>query len=277
MNMDFNLKKDLVFFDLEATGLNIMRDRIIQIAAIKYFADGKEPAELEMLINPGIPISLEAMQVHGITPKDVANKPTFAQVAREIYDFFGDADLAGYNSNRFDIPMLMEELDRAGFEFDIEKRRLIDAQRIFYKMEPRTLRAALKFYCGKAMENAHDAMADVRATIDVFQGQLKRYEEEDYVDENGQVTEKPIRNDMQAIHDFISSDQMIDVTQRLKYNGQGEIVFNFGKYVGQPVAETLVNDRQYFNWILNKDFSVQVKRKVKQLVDEYEKKQRNQG
>jgi DNA polymerase-3 subunit epsilon len=275
--MDFNLKKDLVFFDLEATGLNVMRDRIIQIAAIKYYADGREPAELEMLINPGIPISLEAMAVHGITPKDVANKPTFAQVAKEIFDFFGDADLSGYNSNRFDIPMLMEELDRAGFEFDIEKRRLIDVQRIFYRMEPRTLRAALKFYCGKEIENAHDAMADVKATIDVFQGQLKRYEGEDYVDEDGNVTEKPIRNDMQAIHDFISNDQMIDVTQRLKYNGQGEIVFNFGKYVGQPVAETLVNDRQYFNWILNKDFSAQVKRKVKQLVDEYEKKQRNQG
>ena len=161
--MDFKLERDLIFFDLEATGLNVIRDRIIQIAMIKFFKDGREPEELSMLINPGIPISEEAMQVHGITPKDVANKPVFQQVADKIYEFIGNADLAGYNSNRFDIPMLMEEFARIGMEFDISRRRTIDVQRIFYKMEPRTLKAALKFYCEEDMEDAHDALADVKS------------------------------------------------------------------------------------------------------------------
>ncbi|MBK7408421.1 MAG: 3'-5' exonuclease [Saprospirales bacterium] len=258
--MDFNLTRDLCFFDIESTGLNVIRDRILQIAIIKYFANGKEPEELSMLINPGIPISEEAMQVHGITPKDVANKPTFPQVAQKIYDFIGNADVAGYNSNRFDVPMLTEEFARAGLDFDVEKRRMIDVQRIFYKMEPRNLRAAVRFYCDKEMENAHDALADVHATIDVFKGQLKRYDSVDYEDDDGKVTPNPIRNDMQAIFEFTKDENMIDITQRLRLSPEGEVVFNFGKYVGRPVAKTLVEDKQYYHWILNKEFSVQVKK-----------------
>lgn len=142
-------EKGPCIFDLEATGLHVIRDRIVQIALVKYFADGREPEERCMLVNPGIPISAEAMAVHGITPDDVRNKPTFDQIAKEVFDFIGDADLAGYNSNRFDIPFLMEEFDRAGFDFQIDHRRLIDVQRIFYKMEPRTLKAAVKFYCNR--------------------------------------------------------------------------------------------------------------------------------
>lgn len=276
--MAFNLTRDLCFFDVEATGLSVIRDRIIQIAIVKFFAKpDKEPQELSMLINPGIPISEEAMRVHGITPKDVANKPTFPQVAQKIYDFIGKADLAGYNSNRFDIPMLMEEFDRAGLDFDIENRRIIDVQRIFYKMEPRNLRAALRFYCDRDLENAHDAMADVRATIDVFEGQLKRYEGLDYEDDDGKVFPNPIRNDMQAIYEFTNDERTLDVTQRLRMTPEGQVVFNFGKYIGRPVGETLSQDKQYYHWILQKEFSVQVKKLVKKLVEEYEQQQRDKN
>ena len=270
--MKFNLKRDLVFFDVEATGLNIMRDRIVQIALIKYSPNSEEPQELSMLINPGIPISEDAMKVHGITPADLKNKPTFGQVAQKLYDFIGDADLGGYNSNRFDIPMLTEEFARNGFDFDIEKRKLIDVQRLFYKMEPRTLKAAHKFYVGEEFKNAHDALADVKATVDVLKGQLKMYENTDFENRDGEIIKTPVKNDMDALHEFTNDLSIVDVTQRLKYNSDGVIVFNFGKYIGQPAAEVLSKDKQYYNWILNKEFSFQVKKIVKKLVKEYENK-----
>lgn len=267
--MQFNLKKDIVFFDVESTGLNIIKDRILQIALIKYKPNDPEPEEIKMLINPGIPISEEAMNVHGIRPEDVANKPTFPQVAKQLFDFIGDADLGGYNSIRFDIPMLMEEFDRAGFEFELDNRNLIDMQRLFYKMEPRTLSAALKFYCGKKIENAHDALADVKATVDVLKGQLKMYEGVDYEDNDGLVTKAPVVNDMAALHNFTNDLKILDVTQRLKYNPKGEIIFNFGKYANQKVIDVITKDRNYYHWIMEKDFSVQVKRILKKLMDEY--------
>lgn len=272
--MKFNLTRDLCFFDVEATGLNVIRDRIIQIAIIKFFADGREQEELSMLINPGIPISAEAMSIHGITPKDVARKPVFQQVAQQLYDFIGDADLAGYNSNRFDVPMLMEEFARVGIEFDVERRRTIDVQRVFYKMEPRTLQAALKFYCEKDLDNAHDAMADVRATVEVFLGQLERYKDVNYIDPDGNITERPVREDVQMLHEFTNDTRFLDATQRMKYDVDGTPVFAFGKYIGKPVAATLSQDKQYYNWILNKEFSSQVKQLVKKLVKEYEKEQK---
>ncbi|KAA3624342.1 MAG: 3'-5' exonuclease [Bacteroidetes bacterium] len=272
--MDINLKRDLCFFDLESTGLNVVRDRIIQIAIIKFKAKGGEPEEMTMLINPGIPISEEAMSVHGITPKDLSNKPTFQQVGQKIRDFIGDADLAGYNSNRFDVPLLMEEFSRVGIEFDLLNRRTIDVQRIFYKMEPRTLRAALKFYTGQQMENAHDALADVQATIDVFKGQLEKYKGVDFVDDDGNVSKIPVRPDIQSLHDFTNDMRFLDATQKLKMDHNGVPVFNFGKYVGKPVAETLVKDRQYYGWIMAKEFSSQMKQIVKKLVKDYEKKQK---
>lgn len=270
--MDFNLKNDLVFFDLESTGLNIMRDRIIQFAGIKYFADGSEPEELEMLVNPGIPIGLSAMEVHGIKPQDVARKPTFDQVAKQIFDFFGKADLGGYNISRFDVPMLMEEFARAGINFDVGKRKFVDVQRIFYKMEPRNLRAALRFYCGKEMENAHDAMADVRATVDVLKGQIDKYSDVDHIDDDGNVTETPVRNDMEVLHDFTQDTDTIDVTKRLKRNDQGEVVFNFGKYAGETLESAFKKEPNYAHWILNKEFSVQVKNIVRNTLKEMKKK-----
>ena len=265
--MELNLERDLCFFDLEATGLNVIRDRIVQIAIIKLFANGRESEKLEMMINPGIPISEEAMEITGITPDVVRNKPTFIQVAPEIFDFIGNADIAGYNSNRFDIPMLLEEFNRAGIDFLLESRRTIDVQRIFNRMEPRNLRAAYRFYCNKELENAHDALEDVRATVDILIGQLRRYEGQDLVNDDG-VLKNPVVNDMQSLHDFTNDQRMLDVTQKLKYNKKGEIIFNFGRYLGRPVIQTLKEDKDYYHWILKKEFSVQVKNIVKRLVAE---------
>lgn len=266
----FNLENDIVFFDIESTGLNILKDRILQIALIKYFKDGSPSQEMEMLINPTVPISIESMDIHGITPDMLKNKPVFAQVAQRIFDFIGDADLAGYNSDRFDIPMLMEEMARVGIELDPNTRRCIDVQKIFYKMEPRTLKAALKLYCGKELVDAHDALSDVRATVDVLKGQIQRYDGVDHVDGDGFVTKAPIKNDMEAIYEFTHDNRILDATKRLKYNHQGVVVFNFGKYNGQPAAELLSRDKQYYNWILEKDFSSQLKQIVKKLVKDYE-------
>jgi DNA polymerase-3 subunit epsilon len=261
--MQLELTRDLVFFDIESTGLNVVNDRIVQIALIKYPKGGGEPLELEMLINPGIPISAEAMAVHGITPQDVARKPVFAQVAQELYDFIGSADLAGYNSNRFDVPMLLEEFARVGLEFDITSRRLIDVQRIFYKMEPRTLSAALKYYCQQEMTDAHDALADVRATVEVLAGQLAMYADTDYEDGDGNLVEKPIRPDVKALHDFTNDLRYADATQKLRYEEGGKIVFNFGKYNGKTIAEVNKIEPNYCQWILNKEFSSQVKQIVR--------------
>ncbi len=269
--MNLHLERNLIFFDIESTGLNVIRDRIIQLAMIRYHKDGSAPIEKSYLINPGIPISPEAMAVHGITPADVANKPTFRQLAREIFDFIGDADLAGYNSNRFDIPVLMEEFARVGLDFDVDHRRTIDVQRIFYKMEPRTLSAAYQFYCQKNMENAHDALEDVRATIEVLDGQLRKYEGKDFIPDEGEIIASPIQRDVKALDAFTNDLQMVDATQRLKYDQHGTIIFNFGKYIGKPAAEILVKDQQYYHWILEKEFSFQVKKIIKRLVEDYKK------
>lgn len=272
--MEFNLDRDIVFFDLEATGLSVVKDRIVQIALIKYPKKGGGPIEKSMLINPGVPISEEAMSVHGITPKMVSNKPTFQQVAQELYDFIGNADLGGYNSNRYDVPMLMEEFARVGMELDISKRRLIDVQRIFYKMEPRTLSAALKFYCGKELIGAHDALADVRATVDVLKGQLDKYKGVDLVDGDGNVTPEPVRNDMKAIHDFVNDLRYLEPTQKMKLNDEGVAVFCFGKYNNAPVGETLAKNPNYYNWIMKMEFSSQVKQLAKKYLKEYKEQNR---
>lgn len=268
--MEFNLDRDIVFFDIEATGLNVITDRIVQIALIKYLKDGGQPEELELLINPKMPISPEAQAVHGFSNEQLADKPTFFQVAREIYKFIGDADLAGYNSDRFDIPMLVEELYRCGYDLELETRRTIDVQKIFYRMEPRTLKAALQFYCGKELEGAHDALADVRATVDVFKGQIRKYEGVDHYDGDGFKTEAPIKNDMESISKFTRNDNVIDITMRLKYNQKGDIVFNFGKYKGREIKSVFREDTSYSTWILERDFSVQVKKVVAKIARELE-------
>lgn len=264
--MTLPLPNDLLFFDLEATGLNITRDRIVQLAMIKLFADGRPREELEMKLNPTVPISAEATGIHGLTNDDVADAPTFADVAQRIYDFIGDADLAGYNSNRYDVPLLQEEFYRAGIFFDTNGRRLIDAQQIFYLMEPRTLGAALKFYAGKEMENAHDALADVRATVDVFRGQLKHYAGATYEKDDG-TTIQPF-TDMDAVADFCRDDRFLDATRRLKRGPDGTPLFNFGKHAGKPVAEVFAKEPSYLKWILDKDFSTEVKALVQAIDDQ---------
>ncbi len=271
MSLSLHLKKSLVFFDIEATGLNVLRDRIVQIALIKYDKDKNEPTTFTTLVNPGIPISQEAMSVHGITPEKVKNAPLFAQIADKLMTFIGDSDLAGYNSNRFDIPMLMEEFGRVGLEFSIERRALLDVQQIFYKMEPRTLKAAYRFYCGADMVNAHDALADVEATIAVLEGQLHKYKNTDFEDSEGKIVPSPIIPDVQALYRFTNDQPVIDVTQKLKLNADGKIIFNFGKYDGQEVAEVLAKDKNYYHWIQEKEFSQQVKQLVKKIMKENEK------
>ncbi len=271
--MDFKLKKDIVFFDIESTGLNVLKDRIIQLAMIKYFKDGRPPVEIEYLVNPGpVGISKEAEAVHGISHEDLKNQPTFPQLAEKIYDFIADADLGGYNSDRFDIPMLMEEFARVGIELSMENRMTIDVQRIFYKMEPRTLKAAHKFYTGKPMENAHDALADVRATVDVLKGQIDKYQNTDYEDKDGNIIEKPITSSLKDISNFTKDQRLVDVTNRFKYGENGVVVFNFGKHIGKPAAEILFKDQGYLKWILEKDFSTQVKQIAKKLVKDYGRK-----
>lgn len=267
----FNLERDLIFFDVETTGLHVIRDRIIQLAMIKYKKSGAVE-DLNLLINPGVPISEEAYQVHGISNEMLKNKPTFLQVAPKIFEFMKGADLAGYNSNRFDVPILMEEMSRCNLDLEIDNRRLVDVQRIFYRMEPRNLRAAYQFYCNKEIENAHDAMADIKATVEVLLGMLDKYKDSDLINDDGMVDSRPIQNNIQKLHDFTNDVKIIDATQRLKYNEQGEVVFAFGKYLGQPVGKTLYEDRNYFYWIQEKEFSFQVKDLVKKLLKEYEQK-----
>ncbi len=267
--MKFNLTKDLIFFDVESTGLNVVRDRILQIALIKYSPGKDEPVELSLLINPGVPIPEESSAIHGIYAADIANEPTFGQVAQQIFDFIGEGDLSGYNSARFDVPILMEEFARVGIEFSMEHRRSVDVQRIFYKMEPRTLSAALRYYCNKELQGAHDALADVRATVDVLKGQLERYDGVDLIVDEHETIPAPIKNDVAVLHAFTSDLKTIDATQRLKYNKDGVIVFNFGKYANQTVADVLKKDKNYYNWILTKDFSSQVKQIIKRIYQEH--------
>lgn len=261
--MNFNLDRDLIFFDIESTGADVVKDRIMQIAMIKYPKDGGAPIEKNILMNPQYPIKPDAIKVHGITVDMVRNKPTFKQYAVELMDFFKDADLAGYNAKRFDIPMLIEEFGRVGMEFSMEGRRLIDAMQIFYKMEPRTLKAALKFYCNQNLEDAHDAMADAKATADVLWGQIERYEGVDYIDKDDNIKESPIKNDMQAIHDFISDNNNVDFTGRFSRNSDGIIIFNFGTNKGQEAYK----NPNTLKWIISKDFPTQVKNIAKAILN----------
>lgn len=267
MEFDF-LQNDLIFLDVEATGPNFLRDRIMQLAMIKYSPSG-QVSEWNELINPGMPISDEAYLIHKIDASMIARKPTFSQLASDINDFIGHADIVAYNSYKLDIPLLMEEFARAGIVWDIESRKIIDVQRIFHKMEPRTLRAALKFYCNQDLEGAHDAMADTRAIVEIFKGQIERYEHQNLVDEEGKMTAAPVQRDINALHSFTNDQGMVDITHRLKYNNEGIMVFNFGKYAGQPVIEVFKKDRNFYHWIQSKEFSVHVKSILKKLFEEH--------
>lgn len=244
-----HLDKPIVFLDLETTGINVATDRIVEISMLKISTDGKEVSKTYR-INPGMPIPADSTAVHGISDADVKNAPAFPQVAKEIRDFIGNADIAGYNSNKFDIPVLIEEFLRADIGFD-DNRRFVDVMRIFTLMEKRTLEAAYKFFCNKELENAHSAEADVRATYEVLLSQLDRYNAE-------------LKNDIAFLHEFTKDGDFVDTGRRMIYK-EGKEYFNFGKYNGKAVEEIYNKEPQYFDWILNNDFPLHTKLKLKMI------------
>jgi DNA polymerase III subunit epsilon len=267
--MKLNLQKDLVFFDLETTGVSTSQDKIIQIGLIKYFADGREPLERKRLINPEIPISEEAIKVHGITNEMVKDEPTFKQVAKALSELIGDADLCGFNSNRFDVPMLIEEFYNAGVEFDMTDRKSIDVWKIFQKMEPRNLKAAYRFYCDKELEGAHDALNDVRATAEVLEAQLDKYKGVDLEESDGTVIEEPVKNDMNILHDFTNFLGQMDYSSRFLKNEDGVVIFNFGKYQNQSVIDVIQSNPSYYDWFMKAEFTVDSKKTLERVMEKH--------
>lgn len=243
--MKLNLKNPIVFFDLETTGININSDRIVEICYLKVHPNGNEEAKT-LRINPEMPIPESSSAIHGIYDADVVDCPTFKEVARNIAHDIEGCDLAGFNSNRFDVPVLAEEFLRAGVDIDMTKRKFVDVQVIFHKMEQRTLSAAYKFYCERDLEDAHTAEADTRATYEVLQSQLDRYGEE-------------LKNDIAFLADYSSFNKNVDFAGRMVYDEKGVEIFNFGKYKGQSVSEVLKKDSGYYSWIQNSDFTLNTK------------------
>lgn len=237
--MELNLKNPLIFFDVETTGLNVSKDKIIELSYIKVYPNGTEESNT-VRINPGFPIPAESSTIHHITDDDVKDCPMFKQVARILEKVFEGCDIAGFNSNRFDIPILVEEFLNAGVSINFSKRKFIDVQTIFHKMEQRTLSAAYKFYCHKELDSAHSACADTRATYEVLKAQLDMY--------------PSLVNDVEFLSKFSSQTRNVDFAGRIVYNDNNVEVFNFGKYKGQPVEEILKKDVGYYGWIMQGDF-----------------------
>lgn len=253
--MNLKLSRPLVFFDIEATGLNIASDRIVELCYIKIFPDGKEESQT-MRFNPGIHISAEATAVNGIKDEDVTNCPAFKEKANALAETFSGCDFAGFNSNFFDIPLLAEEFLRADVNFDFSKAEFIDVQNIYHKMERRNLAAAYKFYCGKELTDAHTAMADTRATYEVLMGQLDRYTTE-------------LKNDVDFLAEFSRRNHNVDLAGRIVYDEKGVETVNFGKYKGRPVADVLRRDPGYLAWILQGDFTQNTKQTFQRLKLKY--------
>lgn len=249
--MELKLQKPIVFFDLETTGVNAIHDRIVEISYIKVFPDGNEESKT-LRINPERHIPEQSSAIHGIYDEDVKDCPTFKQVARDIAAIFVNSDIAGFNSNYFDVPMLVEEMLRAGIDFDITKCRLIDVQNIYHKLEQRTLSAAYKFYCGKNLEDAHSAQADTHATYEVLKAQLDKYPDK-------------LNNDVQFLSSFSKMNDNVDFAGRIIYNDKHIPVFNFGKYKGQSVEDVLARDPGYYGWMMQGDFPQNTKQVLTKL------------
>jgi DNA polymerase-3 subunit epsilon len=245
-----NLKRPLAIFDLESTGVDFVKDRIVELSIIRINPDGLRE-QMTMRLNPTIPIPIESSQVHGIYDEDVAMSPTFKAVAQELFDFLDPCDFAGFNSNRFDIPLLLEEFIRAGIWMDIESRNLIDIYRIYTMLEKRDLTTAYKFYCGKDLVNAHSAAADTEATMEVMLAQLQHYPAE-------------LKNDMRFLHDFSNDERYLDSGRRFIYQN-GKPTFNFGKHKGKSVESVLKDEPSYYNWMLNGDFPEHTKQKFREI------------
>ena len=268
--MKLNLKRPLAFFDLEATGINVGSDRIVEIAILKAMPDGTELIKTKR-INPEIPIPLASSLIHGIYDEDIKNEPTFKAVAQEIVDFIGDADLAGYNSNKYDIPMLLEELLRAGIDLDMQGRQFVDVQNIFHQMEQRTLKAAYKFYCNKEIINAHSAEADIKATYEVLLAQLDRYKDAEFEDKQGNKS-KPVQNDVSALHAFTNMNKVVDFAGRMVYNENGDEVINFGKHKGKIVEQIFDTEPSYYAWMKQGDFPLYTIKKLDEIWARWNKK-----
>lgn len=249
--MELRLTRPLVFFDIEATGLNISTDRIVELCYIKVYPDGSEETET-IRFNPGIHISAEATAVNGIHDEDVAGCPHFKDLAADLAGRFADCDFAGFNSNHFDVPLLVEEFLRAGIDLGLTGRRFVDVQAIFHKMERRDLTAAYRFYCQKDLTEAHTALADTQATYEVLKAQLDRYVGN-------------LHNDVTFLADFSRRNNNVDLAGRIVYNEQKVEVFNFGKYRGQPVAQVLQRDPGYFSWVMQGDFPQNTKQTLMRI------------
>lgn len=243
--MQLNLTRPICFFDLETTGIDIAKDRIVEISILKVFPNGNKESKT-WLVNPTIPIPYETTLVHGITNEKVANEPTFTALAPQINQMIKDADLAGFNSDRFDIPLLAEEMLRAGIDFDMSNKVSIDVQTIFHKKEERTLAAALKFYTGKSLENAHTAEADTNATYEILLAQLERYPD--------------LENNMKALSEFSTRKKIADAAGMIAFDKDNEEIFTFGKHKGAKVATVLENEPGYFGWIQNAAFPLYTKK-----------------
>ncbi|RYH75427.1 3'-5' exonuclease [Flavobacteriaceae bacterium 144Ye] len=243
--MQLNLTKPICFFDLETTGINISSDRIVEISILKVYPDGKEETYTKR-VNPTIPIPPEVTKVHGISDADVANAPTFKEISKEVHNLIKDADLGGFNSNRFDIPLLAEEMLRADVDFDMKGRVAVDVQTIFHKMEQRTLSAAYKFYCDKNLNDAHSAEADTLATYEVLKAQVAKYDD--------------LENDTKFLAEFSSRKKFADFAGFIAYNKKGEECFSFGKHKGKTVEAVLNDEPGYFGWLLNADFPLYTKK-----------------
>ena len=260
--MTLNLKNPLCFFDLEATGISIANDRIVEIAMIKLMPNG-ETLRKVYKVNPTIPIPPESTAIHGISDQDVKDKPTFKEIAKECAKFLEGADLSGFNILKFDVPLLVEEFLRVDVEFDYKRKKIIDAQRIFHFMEKRTLSAAYKFYVNKEIENAHSAEADTEATIEVLKAQVEKYDGQDVTDGLGKKI-GVILNDMEAL-DKLSTSQQVDLAGRMVFNQKGVEVFNFGKHRNKPVTDILKQEPSYYDWIMKGDFPLDTKRRLTEI------------
>ncbi|NHF58072.1 3'-5' exonuclease [Flavobacteriaceae bacterium TP-CH-4] len=248
--MQLNLTKPICFFDLETTGTNVAKDRIVEISILKIFPNGNKESKT-WLVNPEMPIPAEASAVHGITDEKVAGEPTFRELSKEIYQMIKDSDLGGFNSDRFDIPLLAEEMLRVGVDFDMKNMVSIDVQTIFHKMEKRTLGAAYKFYCGKELTDAHSAEADTIATYEVLLSQLERYPE--------------LENNVKKLAQFSTHRQFVDFAGFIGLDEDGNEIFTFGKHKGKKVDEVLEKEPGYFGWILNADFPLYTKKVLTQI------------
>lgn len=243
--MELKLKRPICFFDLEATGTSVTKDRIVEISILKVFPNGNKESKT-WLVNPEMQMSDEVIGIHGISNEKVANEPTFKELAHRVLDMIKDSDLGGYNSNKYDIPLLVEEFLRAGVDFEMGKRVAVDVQNIFHKKEQRTLSAAYRFYCDKELENAHSAEADTMATYEILKSQLDRYAD--------------LENDMEKLAEFSNRYRAADFAGFIIYNEHDVEVFSFGKYRGQPVEEVLSKDPGYFGWVQNADFPLYTKK-----------------